>query len=415
MVALSGRQQVPRNRPSPPPLPGLGELPDHRLLRRETFAGLVDTLGLLADLSPSAPDLLAELARLRLAAAAPPTLSAARRSLAALLADTQGLTRLAGLQRDPEADWCAQAIASQCQHALAELEHMAPWTALPSPPIPASIPGELAASLAHLDQGPTLREAAGLDHALVPAIDRVRHDLDANDSNHAWLGELRIAVQQASERAQARLAALRELAARCEEFADLDYDFLYDRERHLLAIGYNVDDYRLDASYYDLLASEARLASFIAIAQGKLPQEHWFSLGRLLTTTGGKPALLSWSGSMFEYLMPLLIMPTHAGTILGETYRAVVARQIEYGRERGVPWGVSESGYNKTDAQLNYQYRAFGVPGLGFKRGLAEDLVVAPYATAMALMVDPAAATHNLRRLAHDGMLGGHGFYEAID
>ena len=138
---------------------------------------------------------------------------------------------------------------------------------------------------------------------------------------------------------------------------------------------------RLDASFYDLLASEARLASFVGIAQGRLPQEHWFALGRLLTTTAAGPALISWSGSMFEYLMPQLVMPTYEGTLLDQTCRAVVARQTEYGRQRGVPWGISESGYNTTDVHLNYQYRAFGVPGLGLKRGLADDLVIAPYAT----------------------------------
>src|SRR4029453_15724084 len=156
------------------------------------------------------------------------------------------------------------------------------------------------------------------------------------------------------------------------------------------------------------------LASFIAVAQGKLPQEHWFRLGRLLTSTG-RPSLLSWGGAMFEYLMPLLVMPTYDRTLLDQTYRAVVDRQIAYGRERGVPWGVSESGYSKTDAQLNYQYHAFGVPGLGFKRGLADDVVIAPYASAMALMVARESATVNLRRLAKEGMLGPYGFYEAID
>ncbi|MDB5294035.1 MAG: NdvB, partial [Phycisphaerales bacterium] len=229
------------------------------------------------------------------------------------------------------------------------------------------------------------------------------------------LARLRAALVQAAERAAHRLAELRQLAARCAELADIDYEFLYDRDRHLLAIGYNVGDRRLDASFYDLLASEARLASYVAIAQGKLPQEHWFGLGRQLTTSGGRPALLSWSGSMFEYLMPLLVMPTYDRTLLDETYRAVVDRQVAYGRERGVPWGVSESGYSKTDAQLNYQYHAFGVPGLGFKRGLADDVVIAPYASAMGLMVDPDAACANLRRLAAAGHLGAHGFYEAID
>ena len=169
------------------------------------------------------------------------------------------------------------------------------------------------------------------------------------------------------------------------------------------------------SSFYDLLASEARLASYVAIAEGQLPQEHWFALGRLLTGVDGEPTLLSWSGSMFEYLMPLLVMPTFDDTLLDQTYKGAVARQIAYGDSRKVPWGMSESGYNATDAQLNYQYRAFGVPGLGFKRGLADDLVVAPYASAMALMVEPDAACANLRRLATMGIEGHYGYYEALD
>src|SRR5690606_18096440 len=128
--------------------------------------------------------------------------------------------------------------------------------------------------------------------------------------------------------------------------SDADYGLLYSSSRDLFAIGYNVSECRLDGSYYDLLASEARLASFIVIAQGNVGQEHWFALGRLLTSAGSVPALLSWSGSMFEYLMPLLVMPNYRSTLLDRTYQAVVHRQIEYGRQRGVPWGISESGYN---------------------------------------------------------------------
>ena len=195
----------------------------------------------------------------------------------------------------------------------------------------------------------------------------------------------------------------------------MEYDFLYDHARHLLAIGYNVGERRRDPSYYDLLASEARFASFVAIAQGQLPQENWFALGRLLTTRGRATVLLSWSGSMFEYLMPLLVMPTYENTLLDQTCRATVERQIAYGKQRGVPWGISECGYNAVDASLNYQYRAFGVPGLGLKRGLAEDLVIAPYASALALMVAPEAACRNLQRLAADGLAGRFGLYEAID
>ena len=195
----------------------------------------------------------------------------------------------------------------------------------------------------------------------------------------------------------------------------MEWEFLYDRARHLLTIGYNVSNSRRDESYYDLLASEARLSSFVAIAQGQLPQESWFALGRLLTVAGGEPILLSWSGSMFEYLMPLIVMPTYEHTLLDQTCKAAVARQIDYGKKRGVPWGISESGYNMIDGHLNYQYSAFGVPGLGLKRGLAGDLVIAPYASALALMVAPEEAVRNLEALASHGILGKYGFYEAID
>ena len=215
--------------------------------------------------------------------------------------------------------------------------------------------------------------------------------------------------------ARKRMEEIAHLATQAGEMARADYDFLYDEVRHLLAIGYNVTDRKRDASYYDLLASEARFAVFVAIAQGQLPQQSWFALGRLLVNAGSGPTLLSWSGSMFEYLMPLLVMPTYEHTLLDESCRAAVRRQIEYGAQRGVPWGMSESGYNTVDAARNYQYRAFGVPGLGLKRGLGEDLVIAPYATALALMVEPEAACDNLQRLAADGILGRFGFYEAID
>ena len=199
------------------------------------------------------------------------------------------------------------------------------------------------------------------------------------------------------------------------EFAKMKYEFLYNKSHHLFAIGYNVSDRRRDSSYYDLLASEARLCSFVAIAQGQIPQDNWFALGRQLTTAQNNPVLLSWSGSMFEYLMPLLIMPEFKSSLLGQTYKTVIDRQIEYGKQRNVPWGISESGYYLIDAGLNYQYRAFGVPGLGLKRGLADDLVIAPYATGLALMVDPVNACKNLQRLSEQGFEGRYGLYEAVD
>jgi len=213
---------------------------------------------------------------------------------------------------------------------------------------------------------------------------------------------------------------LEELARRAQEFAEgMNFGFLYDRQRRLFAIGYRLADAegpgRLDASYYDLLASEARLVSFITIAKGDVPQEHWFALGRALVNADGMPVLVSWSASMFEYLMPLLFMRTYPGTLLDQSCRSSLRYQINYAKRLGVPWGISESAYNFVDRHRHYQYRAFGVPGLGLKRGLTEDLVVAPYATALAAMVDPEAAARNFRRLAKEGLEGRYGYYEAID
>ncbi len=217
-----------------------------------------------------------------------------------------------------------------------------------------------------------------------------------------------------------RQAGLEPLARRASAFAEgMSFRFLFDPQRRILSIGYRLADAegpgRLDLSFYDLLASEARLASFIAIARGELPQTHWFHLGRLVTSVAGAPTLLSWSGTAFEYLMPLLVMKSYPETLLDQTCRMAVQRQVEYGAGRGVPWGISECAYNLTDRHGNYQYKAFGVPGLGLKRGLADELVVAPYATALAAMVDPQLATRNLRRLAEEGRAGAYGYYEAVD
>ncbi len=214
-----------------------------------------------------------------------------------------------------------------------------------------------------------------------------------------------------------------ELAGRLRAIADqaqalfdgTDFGFLFDPLRKLFSIGYRLGAGELDPSYYDLLASEARLASFLAIAKGDVEPEHWFRLGRALTPVGRGSALISWSGSMFEYLMPALVMHAPSWSLLDETLRVVVARQIRYGAERGVPWGISESGFNARDLQQTYQYASFGVPGLGLKRGLSEDLVIAPYATALAAMVDPDAAIRNFARLEAAGARGAYGFREALD
>jgi cyclic beta-1,2-glucan synthetase len=249
------------------------------------------------------------------------------------------------------------------------------------------------------------------DSIVIPTL----HEISQTNINDFTSSSHFLLIRNAVEFAKERIELIDELARQAVYFANMEYGFLYNKTMRLQTIGYNVEDRRPDSSYYDLLASEARLSSFVAIAQNQVPQESWFALGRLLTTIEGEPVLLSWSGSMFEYLMPLIVMPSFENSLLHQTCKAAVIRQIEYGKLRGVPWGISESGYNRVDVQLNYQYRAFGVPGIGLKRGLSDDLVVAPYATALALMVMPEEACENLDRLADEGFMGKFGFYEAID
>jgi cyclic beta-1,2-glucan synthetase len=198
-------------------------------------------------------------------------------------------------------------------------------------------------------------------------------------------------------------------------FDAMDFGFLYDSSRQLLSIGYRLADGSLDANCYDLLASEARLASFVAIAKGDLPVKHWFRLGRDTTQVGSGSALISWSGSMFEYLMPLLVMREPMGSLLAQTNRAVVRRQMEYAAELEVPWGISESAFNARDLHFTYQYSTFGVPGLGLKRGLGESIVIAPYATGLATMIDAEAAAQNFSRISAAGGRGRYGWYEALD
>ncbi len=354
---------------------GLLDLADHRVVGPRVFEGLIDTAGILAEVAGNPPAGLALLQQelTALALRPPDTLAGWRRDLEmAAAAAVVVAASVAERDTDPasEANWWARALAEQCRDALADLSDL----------MPGAEPGSAADG-----EIPTLRELAGQEGTA------------------------------AGERARARIEIIEELAEQCGDLARMEYGFLYDEARHLLAIGYNVDDARRDPSYYDLLASEARFATFVGIAAGELPQECWFALGRPLTTSGRDPILLSWSGSMFEYLMPLLVMPTYEHTLLDQTCRAAVASQIVYGRDRSVPWGVSESGYNAIDTQFNYQYRAFGVPGLGLKRGLAEDLVIAPYASVLALMVAPEAACQNLQRLAAEGLETRYGLYEAID
>ncbi|MDP1577368.1 MAG: glucoamylase family protein, partial [Cypionkella sp.] len=209
---------------------------------------------------------------------------------------------------------------------------------------------------------------------------------------------------------------LRAVGDQARQFAmDMEFGFLMQPEKKLLSIGFSVSTNTLDANCYDLLASEARLASLFAIAKGDVETRHWFRLGRGATPIGAGSALISWSGSMFEYLMPSLVMRAPAGSVLEETNRRIVEQQQAYAASLSMPWGISESAYNARDLEMTYQYSNFGVPGLGLKRGLSENRVLAPYATGLATMVDAKAALQNYAALADLGAEGRFGFYEALD
>ena len=367
---------------------GLAELIDQPVLSVGAFHGLQDTLQVLAEHVPASPtpDLAQQVRFLQDTLAActmngpPQTLADAASVLDRIHESGAGLVAWlpADIDIDGELYYWAQAFDQQSRVLRDDLEFL-----VPEPRQFSNIP-----TLAELARA----SAAGNE---------------ARSSAGAAVSRFKGAVE--------RIRVIGDLVDRCRELAAMDFEFLYDNSRGLLAIGYDVGERRRDPSCYDLLASEARLASFLLIAQGQLPQKHWFALGRLLTSHGGNVSLISWSGSMFEYLMPQLIMPSYSNTLLDQTCKAAVSRQIEYGRQRAVPWGISESCYNATDMHQVYQYRAFGVPGLGFKRGLGDDLVIAPYASALALTVLPRAACRNLQTLATQGFLGSYGFYEAVD
>ncbi|HSN62538.1 MAG TPA: glucoamylase family protein, partial [Ferruginibacter sp.] len=328
--------------------------------------------------------------------------------LKALLVSLKKIMIELDFEPDTEEDDLAQKITDQIENIRKEISALVPWLLLPD------APEKFKELVPDLPAIPTIKQLTKIEQSLFHKILDAYAPGNTNEENE-WLDQFRAGVTQAGLRGKQMVLTLEQLSLKCKDFANIDYDFLYDRTQHLLTIGYNAEEHRKDNSYYDLLASEARLTTFIAISQGKLPQDSWFALGRKLTNISSTPILMSWSGSMFEYLMPLLVMPTYNNTLLDQTYKAVIQKQIDYGKKRGVPWGISESGFNMVDAHLNYQYRAFGVPGLGFKRGLGEDLVISPYATLMSLMVAPQDSYNNLEVLKTAGFEGKYGFYEAID
>jgi len=332
--------------------------------------------------------------------------------LASLHNQAEELTRAAEESTDKSTTlWVARVERCLAEH-LAAARAAAPWaeTLAALGPWLGPLSDAQTNALASLEAARSPVAVAAAAAALLAELSSDERALAAPVAEHCQ----RIEQSQAACRSMSeRFASIGTTAKGIVEA--MSFHSLYDADRALFAIGYNVSNGRTDSSHYDLLASEARLASFVAISKGDVPVEHWFRLGRPRADLETGPVLLSWSGSMFEYLMPLLVMKRHDRTLLDETYTSSVARQIEYGRSRRVPWGVSESAYNTMDLSMTYQYRAFGVPGLGLKAGLGKDLVVAPYASVLASLVRPEAALQNLLLLAEEGLLGDFGFYEAID
>lgn len=234
--------------------------------------------------------------------------------------------------------------------------------------------------------------------------------------DHLFLSELRQSFASTFDTISKFLADYRELIHRVDTLAEnIKFLPLYEEKKQLFSIGFDLEVGELTDSYYDLLASEARQASYISIARDEIPVEHWLKLSRSLTVDDGYKGLASWSGTMFEYLMPVLIMKSYKNTMLDETYHFVIRSQKKYGKQNDMPWGISESGFNDTDVNLSYQYKAFGVPWLGLKRGLMEDTVVSPYSTLLALQIDAESAIQNITYLKDEGLEGTYGFYEAAD
>ena len=402
---------------------GLLELADQPWAAPRIAAGLRDTAGVWKELAGKGGNTAQWDALDRLLESFPAAPAEALQRLGQLIVAAQfiGATKVA----DSALELSRRMFEQGCRDQREEILARYPWLNLGAPfpagPAPENHPemhpalGEFQDLLAAPASVRRLAEESENWLGRLAALQSSARPSTAGMVLAGWLGELRPLLAAAGTAAQARVDELESLAQRCDALARMDFTVLYEPARELFSIGYNVGQHRLDTSCYDLLASEARLASYVAIALGQVEQGHWFRLGRSLTSAGGRPTLISWSGSMFEYLMPMLIMPSYENTLLDLSCKSAVARQIQYGRQIKVPWGISESGYNLRDAGSNYQYHAFGVPGLGFKRGLAHDVVIAPYATVMALMVAPVEAARNLRVLRHERAAGRYGLYEALD
>jgi cyclic beta-1,2-glucan synthetase len=404
------------------------ELATRPLLDDSALRGIADTLSVLRQIAPNIKEAERPLAFARLAeltTGQPANLEEIILRLRAARQPAQDLLlHYDGPQTDPRAYW-AQQISKQVAAWNGVIDkYLRPVEILMSPPTQLMSLGEAT----HESRREALAATFSLRNiaiegipGLVPLLPlyKRREDQEVPQDVREWLDSLVTEVEHSRRNASEQLGQLDELIARSQKLeGGMGLRFLYDEKRRIFAIGYQVAERRLDTSFYDLLASESRLTSFLAIARGDVPVEHWWALSRPFGSAYGRLPLLSWNGTMFEYLMPLLFTQTHENSLLDHACYDAVHCQIAYARQSRVPWGISESAFSALDRHNVYQYRAFGVPALALKRGQEDNLVVAPYAAALALGVEPAAAMKNLRRIASlDGsaLLGDYGYYEAID
>jgi cellobiose phosphorylase len=404
------------------------ELATRPLLDAGALRGLADTLSVLRQIAPALKETERPPAFLRLeelTAGQPAYLEGIIRRLRAAQQPAQDLLQVFRSQEtDPRAYWTQQVVKQvEAWNAVID-KYLRPIEILMAPPAQLMSLGEAA----HECRREVLAAIFSLRNIALEGIPGLaplltfhgrREELEIPQAVHQWLDLLVTEVERARQGASEQLAQLEELVGHTKQLErGMGLRFLYDEGRRIFAIGYQVAERQLDTSFYDLLASEARLTSFLAIARGEVPVEHWWALGRPFGSAYGRLPLLSWSGTMFEYLMPLLFTQTHENSLLDRACHDAVRCQIAYAEQSSVPWGISESAFSALDRHHVYQYRAFGVPALALQRGQERDLVVAPYAAALALGVEPAAAVKNLRRLASLGdsaLVGDYGYYEAID
>ncbi|MBL4936179.1 cyclic beta 1-2 glucan synthetase [Clostridium sp. YIM B02515] len=390
---------------------GLNEYINNPLINREKFIGLCDILELCNEEIEDSADIKEFFSNtIKDIKASDVNAAAFKRILMDVWGKLIEVEKIKGMQG---LYWISKAKHSVTKY-LGELQKLLPWSdiIIESPDNMKS----LAEKLNMITNSINIKE-------FNKELDKIFREIELNLNRSSkekteteWLEQISMLINNSKTEIDKILNKIDNLRNRLDAMAhSTDFSMLYDKKRQLFAIGYDIEKDSLGNSHYDLLASESRQASFIAIAKGDVEQKHWFRLSRAMTLMGKSKGLVSWSGTMFEYFMPLLIMKNYPDTLLDETYRAVIDGQKRYARDRNVPWGISESAYNTFDPALNYQYKAFGVPGIGLKRGLSNELVISPYSTVMTLQIDREGALNNINRLIDEGMEGKYGFYEAVD